>query len=182
MEIIWSNDLDFDDIQAWKDIHSDLGGLSEQELENILNSQIYSLRRDIEKEMDKVLFAPIVRVCRKTGLSSSREMVIDITESWNLKSCFFGAAFCTWFVDNKGEFRCEMKTATGKNEYLFRVMKKGMREVDEEFLRKCAARGQLTKSVLDNYTDKLGKAVLDAVTTEFPHKPPAKDKEMELEI
>lgn len=123
--IIWSNEnLDLDD---WReDLQEQYPDCSEDELYRIMCETNAEYLSDERVNLNIQLSQPIL-VIADLGLWNGRRMGYKEIPSGNIRDCLSGGYdYTTWYVDKKGDFRCDDIHHDGTNHYLYRVYKDGV--------------------------------------------------------
>lgn len=123
----WSNEnLDLDD---WReDLQEQYPDCSEDELYRIMCETNADYLSDERVNLNIQLSQPIL-VIADLGLWNGRRMGYKEIPSGNIRDCLSGGYdYTTWYVDKKGDFRCDDIHHDGTNHYLYRVYKDGVSE------------------------------------------------------
>lgn len=129
--IIWSNEnLDLDD---WReDLQEQYPDCSEDELYRIMCETNADYLSDERVNLNIQLSQPIL-VIADLGLWNGRRMGYKEIPSGNIRDCLSGGYdYTTWYVDKKGDFRCDDIHHDGINHYLYRVYKDGVSEYQKD--------------------------------------------------
>lgn len=132
--IIWSNEnLDLDD---WReDLQEQYPDCSEDELYRIMCETNADYLSDERVNLNIQLSQPIL-VIADLGLWNGRRMGYKEIPSGNIRDCLSGGYdYTTWYVDKKGDFRCDDIHHDGTNHYLYRVYKDGVSEYQKDRLK-----------------------------------------------
>lgn len=116
--IIWSNEnLDLDD---WReDLQEQYPDCSEDELYRIMCETNADYLSDERVNLNIQLSQPIL-VIADLGLWNGRRMGYKEIPSGNIRDCLSGGYdYTTWYVDKKGDFRCDDIHHDGTNHYLY---------------------------------------------------------------
>ena len=141
--IIWSNEnLDLDD---WReDLQEQYPDCSEDELYRIMCETNADYLSDERVNLNIQLSQPIL-VIADLGL-------------WN----------ATWYVDKKGDFRCDDIHHDGTNHYLYRVYKDGVSEYQKDRLKEKLYEGTATRADVTRITRRLGDEIGKVYGWDFP--------------
>ena len=93
--------------------------------------------------------------------------------SGNISDCLSGGYdYTTWYVDKKGDFRCDDIHHDGINHYLYRVYKDGVSEYQKDRLKEKLYEGTATRSDVTRITRRLGDEIGKVYGWEFPTRQP----------
>lgn len=94
------------------------------------------------------------------GLWNGRRMGYKEIPSGNIRDCLSGGYdYTTWYVDKKGDFRCDDIHHDGINHYLYRVYKDGVSEYQKDRLKEKLYEGTATRSDVTRITRRLGDEI-----------------------
>ena len=153
--IIWSNENL--NLHEWKDeLLKDYPGRSDDELFNIMlqlnNNYLEDERLNLDIELPQTII-----VIADLGLWDGRKTGYKEIPSKNIKDCLYSENdYTTWYVDNKGDFRCKDVHHDGVNFYLYRVYKDDATEEDIENLKDRLYNGIATKDDIEKVTNRIG--------------------------
>lgn len=153
--LIWTNkELDYED---WKsDLEEQYPELSEEERIQIMYETNNDYLDDERHNLDIQLAAPII-VIANLGRWNGRFLGYKEIESGNIKDCLnTDTDYATWFVDKKGDLRCEATHHDGTNYYLYRTYRKGVSERQIELLKEKIYDGSVTEKDINRVTKRLG--------------------------
>ena len=169
--IIWSNEnLDLDD---WReDLREQYPDCSEDELYRIMCETNADYLSDERVNLNIQLSQPIL-VIADLGLWNGRRMGYKEIPSGNIRDCLSGGYdYTTWYVDKKGDFRCDDIHHDGINHYLYRVYKDGVSEYQKDRLKEKLYEGTATRSDVTRITRRLGDEIGKVYGWEFPTRQP----------
>ena len=162
--IIWSNEnLDLDD---WReDLQEQYPDCSEDELYRIMCETNADYLSDERVNLNIQLSQPIL-VIADLGLWNGRRMGYKEIPSGNIRDCLSGGYdYTTWYVDKKGDFRCDDIHHDGTNHYLYRVYKDGVSEYQKDRLKEKLYEGTAD---VTRITRRLGDEIGKVYGWDFP--------------
>lgn len=156
--LIWTNkELDYEDWKA--DLEEQYPELSEEERIQIMYETNNDYLDDERHNLDIQLAAPII-VIANLGRWNGRFLGYKEIESGNIKDCLnTDTDYATWFVDKKGDLRCEATHHDGTNYYLYRTYRKGVSERQIELLKEKIYDGSVTEKDINRVTKRLGDSI-----------------------
>ena len=169
--IIWSNEnLDLDD---WReDLQEQYPDCSEDELYRIMCETNAEYLSDERVNLNIQLSQPIL-VIADLGLWNGRRMGYKEIPSGNIRDCLSGGYdYTTWYVDKKGDFRCDDIHHDGTNHYLYRVYKDGVSEYQKDRLKEKLYEGTATRADVTRITRRLGDEIGKVYGWDFPTRQP----------
>ena len=90
-------------------------------------------------------------------------------ESGNIKDCLYSNYdFTTWFVDRRGDLRCDDIHHDGTNHYLYRVWRDDVSETQRDRLKARIYEGIATREDITRVTKRLGDAIGQVYGWTFP--------------
>ena len=152
--IIWTNkDLD---INAWREIYPDY---SDEKLWEIMEEANNVYLKDERRNLNIQLSQEIL-VIASLGLWNGRRSGYKEIKSGNVSDCLRGGHdYKTWFIDQRGDLRCEDIHHDGTNYYLYRVYKENISERQKDNLKNKIIDGTFTRADITRLTKKLGDVV-----------------------
>ena len=165
--LIWSNyHLDFED---WReDLEAEYPDLSESELMEMMYERNNDYLSDERINLDIPLSQPIL-VIGDLGLWFGRRSGYKEIPSGNIRDCLFSDTdYTTWYVDKKGDFRCDDIHHDGTNHYLYRVYKDGVSEYQKDRLKEKLYEGTATRADVTRITRRLGDEIGKVYGWDFP--------------
>ena len=155
--IIWSDDLDYDD---WKeDLEEQYPELSDDERFEMMYEINNGYLDDERCNLNIQLSRPIL-VVGDLGLWNGRRMGYKEIESGNIRDCLYSDTdYSTWYVDKKGDFRCDAIHHDGTNHYLYRVFKRGVSDAQIENLQYKIYCRRATRADITRVTQRLGDSI-----------------------
>lgn len=153
--IIWSNNnLDYED---WReDLEFEYPELSEDERLRMMYELNDEYLNDERMNLNIQLSQPILCIA-DLGLWDGRRSAYREIESGNIRDCLhFYHDYATFFVDQRGDLRCDDIHHDGTNHYLYRVFRDGVSETRRNRLEEKIVNGTVTKKDLEYCTRKLG--------------------------
>lgn len=165
--IIWSNySLNFDD---WRDeLKSEYPEKTEDELMALMHD-INSSYLDAERENLNITISQPIIVIADLGLWDGRHSGYKEIASGNIRECLYdNCDYLTWYVDKKGDFRCDAHHHDGTNHYLYRAYKGNLSEHACNALRQAIYKGTATNQLINRYTRRLGDDIAKVYGWDFP--------------
>ena len=102
----------------------------------------------------------IILVIGDLGLWNGRRMGYREINSGNIRDCLYGGHdFVTWYVDSKGDLRCEDIHHDGTNYYLYRMYKPGSTQNQRDRLKEKIFEGTATEKDIARVTQRLGDRI-----------------------
>ena len=176
--VIWSNeDLDLED---WReDLQAQYPEASEDELYRRM-VEINADYLDAERvNLDIQLSQPILLIA-DLGLWNGRRQGYREIPSGNIRDCLsFGYDYTTWYVDEKGDFRCRDTHHDGTNFYLYRVYRDDSTEEQRDQLKEKLYDGIATRADVEQVTRRLGDEIARVYGWKIPQPEIEKDTEHE---
>lgn len=167
--LIWTDH--YLDLEDWRESLEELyPGYSEDELyEKMLNSNAENLY-DERVNLDIQLSRPIV-IIADLGLWNGRRSGYKEIPSGNIKDCLYSETdYNTWYVDDKGDLRCEAVHHDGTNYYLYREYKSSATEEQIEDFKEKLYLGKCTEQDIEKVTRRLGDEIGNVYGWEFPQR------------
>lgn len=166
-KVIWSNEnLNLDD---WRDsLQEEHPDCSEDELYQIMCEDNDSYLADERINLNIQLSQPIL-VVADLGLWNGRHSGYREIESGNIRDCLYSRYdYTTWYVDKKGDLRCDDTHHDGTNHYLYRVYKDGISESQKDRLKEKLYAGTATRADIARVTKRLGDEIGKVYGWVFP--------------
>ena len=166
--IIWSDDLDYDD---WKeDLEEQYPELSDDERFEMMYEINNGYLDDERCNLNIQLSRPIL-VVGDLGLWNGRRMGYQEIESGNIRDCLYSDTdYSTWYVDKKGDFRCDAIHHDGTNHYLYRTYKDGVSETQIDNLKEKLYCGTATRKDITRITRRLGDEIANVYGFPIPRQ------------
>lgn len=166
--IIWSDDLDYDD---WKDdLEEQYPELSDDERFEMMYEINNGYLDDERCNLNIQLSRPIL-VVGDLGLWNGRRMGYKEIESGNIRDCLYSDTdYSTWYVDKKGDFRCDAIHHDGTNHYLYRTYKDGVSETQIDNLKEKLYCGTATRKDITRITRRLGDEIANVYGFPIPRQ------------
>lgn len=150
--LIWTNyNLDPDD-PVWADFleeeYPDV--TDEDEQWRLIYDMNAEYLEDERVNLNIVLGQPIIAIAY-LDLWNGHRWGYRMIESGRISDCLSDSAdYCTWYVDDVGDLRCDAMHHDGTNHYLYRVYKDGttpeqMRNLEDKICRGIATRRDITR-------------------------------------
>lgn len=152
--LIWTSDINLDDYKEWLDEEfPDASETRRWELAAENNADMLERERmnlNIQLDDDIVAIADL-------GLWNGRVVGYKIIPSGNVSACLYSNAdYNTWYVDSRGDLRCEASHHDGTNYYTYRVWKPDVSETQKENLLDKIYYGKATRRDITRLTRRLG--------------------------
>ncbi len=166
--IIWSDDLDYDD---WKeDLEEQYPELSDDERFEMMYEINNGYLDDERCNLNIQLSRPIL-VVGDLGLWNGRRMGYKEIDSGNIRDCLYSDTdYSTWYVDKKGDFRCDAIHHDGTNHYLYRTYKDGVSETQIDNLKEKLYCGTATRKDITRITRRLGDEIANVYGFPIPRQ------------
>ena len=165
--LIWSNfHLDLND---WRDaLLEEHPGASESDLYQLMydlnDDYLADERINLNIQMNRPILV-IGDIERWNGRASGYKEI----QSGNIKDCLYSDTdYATWFVDRKGDLRCDAIHHDGRNHYLYRAYKPGATEAQIERLKEKIYEGVSTRADIARVTQRLGDEIGKVYGWKFP--------------
>ena len=165
---IWTSEPDYEEYRTA--LEEDMPDLSEEDRIAIFRQGNIDCLQFQKEEMSMRLGMPIF-VVAELGLWNGKHMAYKEIESGVLSDCFEpgkDTLSIRWFVDEKGDLRCDDVHHDGVNHYLYRVMKRDVPEAEMDYLKNAIRAGVALQSDIDRCTERLGDAVSMVYGFELP--------------
>lgn len=167
--IIWS-DINLD-LEEWRESLSEIyenasdDFLYEKMLED--NSMdIYDQRANLNIQMPREII-----VIAELGLWNGKHSGYKTIESGNIADCMYSDCdYNEWYVDTRGDFRCEAIHHDGTNHYLYRTFKKDVSDYQIENFKEKLYHGTATRADITRLTKRLGDEIGKVYGWTFPQK------------
>lgn len=155
---IWSNyHLDFKDWES--DLKEQYPGKTENELISLMyrtNSDYLSDERNnlnIQLPREIIIIADI-------GRWNGRFSGYKVIDSGNIKDCFYSQCDMNeWFVDEKGDLRCDAYHHDGTNHYLYRTYKDNVTDEQMNRFNSKIYNKTFTRADIERVTNRLGDEI-----------------------
>ena len=157
--IIWTNkDLDID---GRRENYPEYPDYSDEELQKIMEETNNKYLEDERMNLNVKLPQEIL-VVADLGLWNGHHTGYKEIKSGNIRDCLYGGHdYTTWFVDQRGDLRCEDIHHDGTNYYLYRVYKENISERQKDNLKSKILNGSATRSDITRITKKIGNIIGD---------------------
>lgn len=164
---VWSDvHLDFKDWEA--DLESQYPDKTEDELISLMyetNSDYLSDERinlNVQLPREIIIIADI-------GRWNGRFSGYKVIDSGNIKDCLYSECdMSEWFVDEKGDFRCDAYHHDGTNHYLYRTFKEIATDEQIDRLKNKIYNRTASRADITRVTDRLGDEIGKVYGWEFP--------------
>ena len=177
MFIRTDNGIDFDD---WKDdLQSEYPELSENELIEKMYEINADYLDDERVNLNRQLSQSIL-IIGDLGLWNGRSNGYKMIDSGNLKDCLYtNSDMAEWYVDKRGDLRCDAVHHDGTNHYLYRVFKDGVSETQIENLQNKIYFGKATRADITRVTRRLGDEINKVYNIDLPFVREKQPREIE---
>ncbi len=168
---VWSDaHLDFKDWKA--DLESQYPDKTEDELISLMYETNSDYLSDERINLDVQLPRKII-VIADIGRWNGRVSGYKVVDSGNIKDCLYSECDMNeWFVDEKGDFRCDAYHHDGTNHYLYRTFKDNATDEQIDRLKNKIYNGTATRNDITRVTDRLGNEIGKVYGWEFSKKKP----------
>lgn len=173
--LIWSNDhLDLGD---WRDfLREEYPEASESDLYQLMHDlnddHLTDERVNLNIQMDRPILV-IGDIERWNGRVSGYKEI----QSGNIKNCLYSDTdYATWFVDRKGDLRCDAIHHDGQNHYLYRAYKPGATKAQIARLKGKIYSGVATRADIARVTQRLGDEIGKVYGWKFPKRSQAHER------
>lgn len=174
--IIWTNyHLNYDD---WKsDLEAAYPDLTDDERYYKMLETNADYLDDERANLNIQLSQPIL-VIADLGLWHGRRFGYQEIQSGNIRDCLYGGHdYITWYVDAKGDLRCEDIHHDGTNNYLYRVYKSGVSEAQRDRLKEKLYEGTASEKDIARVTQRLGDRIGRVYGWTFPKEKATTERE-----
>lgn len=167
--IIWS-DINLD-LEDWRDSLSEIYENASDDFlyDKMFESNsmdIYDQRANLNIQMPREII-----VIAELGLWNGKHSGYKTIESGNIADCMYSDCdYNEWYVDKRGDFRCEAIHHDGTNHYLYRTFKKGVSDYQIENFKDKLYRGTATRADITRITKRLGDEIGKVYGWTFPQK------------
>lgn len=169
--LIWSNhDLDLDD---WREeLLEQYPDATETELYQLMQETNEAYLQDERANLNISLPGPILAIC-DIGRWNGRAWGYKEISSGNIRDCLYSDLdYATWYVDHRGDLRCEAIHHDGTNFYLYRMIRPGVSRSRIDRLKANIYDGIVTRADIESITVRLGDHIGKVYGWSFP--PPGK--------
>ena len=156
---IWTSNPDYEEYRH--DLEEDMPAFTEEERIAIFKQANKDCLQFQREEMSVSFGMPIL-VVGQLGLWDGAHMAYKQIDSGNLADCFEGSRDTLeirWFVDERGDLRCDDYHHDGMNHYLYRVVRNGISETQLDMLKDAIYMGIATREDIETCTARLGDAI-----------------------
>ena len=169
--LIWTGDPDY---EQWRsDLETEYPDLSEGERIQIMYERNGEYLEDERINLNIRLTQPIL-VVADLGLWYGRRMGYKEIPTGNIRDCLYSDCdYNTWYVDMRGDLRCDAVHYDGTNHYLYRVYRDDATQDQIDRLKELLYEGAATRGDIDRITRRLGDDIGKVYGWAFPS--PTKD-------
>lgn len=166
--LIWDSSPDYDD---WKeDLEEQYPDLTEDERISLMYEINGEYLDDERANLNIQLSRPIL-VVGDLGLWNGRRMGYKEIGSGNIRDCLYSdTEDSTWYVDKRGDLRCDAAHHDGTNHYLYRVYKDGVSEAQIDRLKEKLYFGKATREDIVRATRRLGDDIAKVYGFSIPRQ------------
>ena len=171
--IIWSNyDLNYED---WRgELEAEYPDLTDNERMRVMYEINDEYLCDERINLNIQLSQPIL-IIGDLGLWNGRRMGYKEIQSGNIRDCLYSNCdYATWFVDKRGDLRCDAIHHDGTNHYLYRAYKPGVSDSAKENLKYKLYSGTATRQDITRVTRRLGDDIAKVYGFQIQQLPRAK--------
>jgi len=165
--IVWSNiHLNYDD---WKnDIETEHPEMCEDERIGLMyetnNDYLCDERLNLNIQLPREII-----IIGDLGLWNGRKSGYKIIDSGNIRDCLYPDCDMTeWYVDVRGDLRCDAIHHDGTNHYLYRAIREKATDSQVDRLKNLIYIGKATRSDITRVTERLGEKIGAVYGWEFP--------------
>lgn len=134
---------------------------------------------DERVNLNRQLSQPIL-IIGDLGLWNGRANGYKMIDSGNLKDCLYtNSDMAEWYVDKRGDLRCDAVHHDGTNHYLYRVFKDGVSETQIENLQNKIYFGKATRADITRVTRRLGDEINKVYNIDLPFAREKQPREIE---
>ena len=165
--LIWSNhDLDYEDWRA--DLEAEHPELTEEEGLDLMYRYNADYLDDERRNLNIQLSRPILLIA-DLGLWNGRHSGYQEIMSGNIRDCLYSSCDeTTWYVDRRGDFRCDDYHHDGTNHYLYRTYRDGATGAQIDRLKEKLIDGTATREDITRVTRRLGDEIGKVYGWSFP--------------
>lgn len=165
--LIWSNhDLDYEDWRA--DLEAEYPELTEEERVERMYTINAEFLPEERRNLNIQLSRPILLIA-DLGLWNGRHSGYREISSGNIRDCLYSSYDeTTWYVDRRGDFRCDDYHHDGTNHYLYRTYKDGATDAQIDRLKTKLYEGTATREDITRVTRRLGDEIGKVYGWSFP--------------
>lgn len=166
--VIWTSSLDFDDFnEYYKSLFPDE---SDEELIKRMYFDNDENLSEVRSDLDFQFNQPILAIA-DLGLWNGRHKGYHLINSGSLKECFYSECeYVTWYIDRRGDLRCEATHHDGTNHYLYRVFKDNATDAQISNLTEKIYLNKVSRSDITRITKRLGDEIAAIYGFGIPYK------------
>lgn len=158
--IIWSDVcIDYDEQREfYEEAYPDLS--EEERMQAMYEDNAMAL--DDERANLNIQLAQPILIIGDLGLWHGRRMGYKEIDSGNIRDCLYtdrDIDYATWYVDRRGDLRCDAYHHDGTNHYLYRTYKDNVTEEQIEKLKEKIYFGTAARADITRVTRRLGDEI-----------------------
>lgn len=183
---IWESDPDIDETTR-ECLAAEYGDLPEEEQERLFYEDNANRLDDEKANLAHVPVPNGILAIASLGLWDGRKQGVLPDDIQTLPNCFRSYVNSqseqTFYVDAKGEFRCDEAHHDGTNYYRFRLWKDSVTEAQKDMVRSRILSNppdNILESLLRKYTYRAGDLIGDVYGWSFPNRPKASKPDSKL--
>lgn len=162
--MIWTDNPYYMDEEAWfSELREYSPDASEDELYSMMYETNVEYLEDERENLDIRVPDGIIAIADlglwNGGRMGYKEMGEYISEC--LYGTVNGMSYCTWYVDDLGDFACEEAHHDGTNHYIYRAWKPGVTYDQQDALLNKIYYGTATRKDITRYTRRLGDDIAE---------------------
>ena len=174
--LIWDSDPDYED---WRiDLEADMPDASEEDRREVMYAANWDALQ-FEREELAHQYSQSILVIADLDLWNGRKMGYREIESGQLADCFEpGRDTLTirWYLDRKGDLRCDDTHHDGTNHYLYRVWRDSASETQKDRLKEKICNGIATREDIARITKRVGDVIGKVYGWSFPGRNPTQER------
>lgn len=157
---IWSSDVNLDDwrenIAEYDSEMAEKGDAKIYELACEMNSDYLA---DERLNLSSLEGEPII-IIADLGFWNRRRPWYKMVDSGRVSDCLYTSEdMAEWYVDEKGDFRCDVVNHDAARHYLYRRFKRQMSERQRENFKDEILAGNCTRADITRYTTSIGREI-----------------------
>lgn len=159
--LIWTNDLNYED---WReDLEAEYPNATERERMDLMY-EINNDYLDDERCNLNIQLNHKILIIANLGLWNGRRLAYKEIKSGNIRDCLYGYSsdyYNTWYLDYRGDLRCDCVHHDGTNYLMYRVWKPNVKQSQMDRLKNKLYAGKATRDEVSRLTMRLGDVVAD---------------------
>lgn len=178
--LVWSNkDLDIED--GWREAYAEFLEINNLDKDPKDEQAIYEYMVETNDEylyderanLGRIQFDKPIIAIADLGLWDGRHSGYQEIESGKIVDCLTRMNdYDTWYVDAKGDFRCDSIHHDGTNHILYRTFKDDITELQIQNFKNKIYDGILSETDIEQYTRRVGDEIAKVYGWEFSKEQP----------